>query len=461
MSTLSILLGIDDCELIKTEDCNSSDSKPYKKIYLKYSGETLETCPECGGKMRGHGKRNLTLLDTPLAGYPTVLDIEFPRKRCADCKALWQPTIANIDEKRKMTNRAFIDITQRSLRNTFEDVCNDYILTANTVKNTFVDFMEEKKDNLRFQTPCFLGIDEIKIKKIGEVTVITDLEHHTLFEMLNGRNQLDLISYFSKLPDTDKVLWVCTDMYRPFEKVIKDLMPNARWVIDHFHVVMKANEALDAVRRAIQDTLTKKERIQTKKGLAYTLKTRRRDLETEEAEKIRWCRTSEKHKPLAVAFDLKEAFFDIYDENPHSKENAQKAFEEWEKSIPEDEIYDKFRELAGTVHNFYTQIFAFWDCPLAISNGYTECTNRLIRENNLRGRGYSFEVLRARTLYRKTNLKAAIEGGTAIIGPVIPEYEPVFRFDSTKEEYDDEEDDYEPFPEPEYKVNPETGEIIE
>ena len=29
-------------------------------------------------------------------------------------------------------------------------------------------------------------------------------------------------------------------------------MPNARWAIDHFHVVMKANEAVDVVRREIQ-----------------------------------------------------------------------------------------------------------------------------------------------------------------------------------------------------------------
>ncbi|WP_353885993.1 transposase [uncultured Clostridium sp.] len=30
--------------------------------------------------------------------------------------------------------------------------------------------------------------------------------------------------------------WVCSDMYRPFEKSISDAMPNARWAIDHFHV---------------------------------------------------------------------------------------------------------------------------------------------------------------------------------------------------------------------------------
>ncbi len=99
---------------------------------------------------------------------------------------------------------------------------------------------------------------------------------------------------------------------------------------------------------------------------------------------------------------------------------------------------------------FEDQIFSYWDCPIAISNGYTECTNRLIRENNLRGRGYSFEVLRARTLYRKTNLRAILENGLIDVGSVIPEDQPVFHFESAKEDEEDGfEDDYDPFPDPE------------
>lgn len=405
-----------------------------------------DSCPICGRKMYKHGARHSTVSDTPLFGNPVELDVQFPRMRCSSCNELWQPEFESIDEKRKLTNRAFLDITQKSLRNTFDDVTNDYMLTANTVKNVFVDFMTEYNSKMRFKTPSFLGIDEIKIKKLGEITVITDLEHRTMFDMLQGRNQKSLTEYFMNLPDRDKVLWVCSDMYRPFERSIRDAMPSARWTIDHFHVVMKANEAVDAVRRIVQESMDKRERIQTKRGMAYTLKTRRKNLLPEEAEKIRLARRSEKHKPLAIAFDLKEDFFDIYDKNPISKDNAIQSFLDWKDSIPVDNIYDKFRELAQTVHNFHEQIFQYWDCPIAISNGYTECTNRLIRESNIRGRGYSFEVLRGRTLYRKANLNSILKNGLAI-GPQIDEYEPVFRFDSTKEEDDIyNEDDYEPFP---------------
>lgn len=142
--------------------------------------------------------------------------------------------------------------------------------------------------------------------------------------------------------------------------------------------------------------------------------------------KIRLLRSDPVLSPLAVAFDLKEDFFDIWDQNPTSKSNAMKAFCQWEDSIPEDSIYESFRTLAKTVHNFYEQIFNYWDCPLAISNGYTECANRLIRETNMKGRGYSFETLRGRSLYRKSNLQSILSSGGLYIGPSILSQGPLF-----------------------------------
>lgn len=144
-----------------------------------------------------------------------------------------------------------------------------------------------------------------------------------------------------------------------------------------FHVVMKANEAVDIIRKAVQADMTIADRVYTKKVTAYTLKKRFRDLNTEDAEAIKNLRHNEKLAPMAIAFDLKEDFFNIYDENPYSKENAQNAFKKWEESIPEDSIYNSFRKLANTVHNFYEQIFNYWDCPIAISNGFTECKTDL------------------------------------------------------------------------------------
>lgn len=446
------VFAIDNISLDHSEIVTVND-KRVKKYWFNYSGDVPAVCPNCNNKMYSHGTRDISVNDTPLGGVPVIINISFKRMRCPSCKNVWKPEFPELKEEHKLTQRAYSTIANKCLHNTFSEVAHDYSFKDNTAKNVFTNFLAENEQKLRFKTPVFMGIDEIKIKKLGEVTVITDLEHRTLYDMLLGRNQKSLMEYFMNMPDRETVKWVCSDMYRPFKKSIGETMPNARWAIDHFHVVMKANEAVDEVRRTIQKDMDKDERINTKRGLAYTLKKRTDDMDTEESEKIKAMRDIPKYKDLVTAFDLKEDFFNIYDNNyPNgSKENAMADFESWEQTIPEDKIFEKFRELATTVHNFYDQIFNYWECPIHISNGYTECTNRIIRENNLKGRGYTFEVLRGRTLYRRSNI-ANIEKYGLKLGPAIITDEPLFRFDSTSENSDvDEEPEYEPFPEPDYE----------
>ena len=466
-----------NCRIINVvyyDDVDKSEQNPAGKrcdLVLEYDGAYPVVCDKCGNKMLSHGTRTMRITDTTFTGVPAKLQIHNPRRRCDYCGNIWSPSYESIVEKHKMTRRVYEQMASLSLKHSFNDIGKMLGVSKNTVIDVFTEFIDEKSEQLRFQTPAFLGLDEIKLKKLGELTVVTDLEHRTLYDMLQGRNQSSLSDYFEKMPNRERVLWVCTDMYRPFEKSIKQAFPNAKWVIDHYHVVAYANRAMDAIRITVQSKMTKENRIATKKGLAYTLRTRLDKMNAEEAAKIRECRENEDLYPLAVAFDLKEDFFNIYDENKESVDNAKAAFEKWEKTIPADPIYDDFRKLANTVHHFYEQIFNYWICPIAITNGFTECTNRIIRENNVRGRGNSFKILRGRTLYRYSNLEK-IESNGMLIGPPIFKKGPVFHYEETDRVADKAEDerdygfnsfDYDPMIGliPGINFDPETGEIFD
>lgn len=441
------------------------------EIFMSYKNDMPSVCPKCGGRLYSHTGSEIVVADTVFVGAPCKLRLSLPRRRCPDCGTVIQPQIEGIEESRYMTKRLYAKLANLSLKRSFNDIAAEYGLTNNTVKNVFKEFIAEKKEELRFKTPAFLGLDEIKIKKLGELTVVTDLEHKTLYDMMQGRNQISLTDYFSTIPNPENVLWVCTDMYRPFEKTIKTALPNAQWVIDHYHVVAYANRAMDRVRIKVQSEMSKGKRIATKKGLAYTMRTRAYNLSPEEAAKIKECRMDSVLRPLATAFDLKEDFFSIYDDNPYSADNAKETFRKWEESIPSDDIYEDFRGLASTVHNFYEQIFNYWECPSYITNGFTECTNRIIRENNVKGRGNSFEILRGRTLYRYANLEK-IEQNGMLLGPMIPKSGPLFHYEEVKgiqEVTADDESayynskDYDPMIGliPGINFDPETGEIFD
>ncbi|MFH7090922.1 transposase [Klebsiella pneumoniae] len=88
----------------------------------------------------------------------------------------------------------------------------------------------------------------------------------------------------------------------------------------------------------------------------------------------------------------------IYDEP--DKQSAQNAFEAWKNSLPPYGM-EPFKKLVKTVHNHYDDIFAYWDAPFSLTNGYTEGLNGLIKMSNRLGRGYSYEIIRAKTLYSK------------------------------------------------------------
>ena len=403
-----------------------------REFELAYAGEVPDICPKCGAKMSKHDNRTVTVSDTPNGGKPTRLYVTVPRKRCSnpDCRYIWKAEMEGIDGKRKITTRAECSIVEQCVRNTFEEVGRNYPMTSVSILNIFSDFIGSHGEIMQFRMPEYLGIDEIKVN--GRfITVMTNLEKHTMYDLLEKRTQDFLEDHFASLPlsEREKVRWVCSDMYRPFKKPIGAYLPNAKWAIDHFHVVMKANLAVDEIRKNIQSKYPGKTGPKFKHGPAYTLRKRLKDLDEDEAAAIRWMRDDPDLNPLAVAFDIKEDFFNIYDENLSSKENAEQAFAEWEANLPpapenedEEDIYAPFRELAVTVHNFYEPIFAIWDCDIAISNGYTECSNRLTRETHLRGRGYSFDTLRAKVLLRNVNIEKAIREGSADYdGPVLTE----------------------------------------
>jgi hypothetical protein len=69
------------------------------------------------------------------------------------------------------------------------------------------------------------------------------------------------------------------------------------------------------------------------------------------------------------------------------------------------------------VHNHDDDVFAYWDAPQGITNAYKEGINGLVKVANRMGRGSSYEMIRAKTLYADHARKVA-SGLRACLGPV-------------------------------------------
>lgn len=91
---------------------------------------------------------------------------------------------------------------------------------------------------------------------------------------------------------------------------------------------------------------------------------------------------------LVAAYATKEAFHDLYDYLSRARA--------WKDLIP-TELDGTFREARNALDNWWTEIFNWYE--YRISNGYTESINRLAKEMDRIGGGYSFDVIRARLVY--------------------------------------------------------------
>ena len=371
----------------------------YGNRMITVVAEVLESpippCQECGGPLHRHGRRTNVFADTPMQMQPVRLEVSRPRYRCIACSKISTPDLLFLDERRRATKRLVDAVRQRCLGMTFHALAEQTGVAVNTIKNIVQDLIVELEGTVRYETPVIMGIDEVNLA--GDYRcVITNLATNNVFEMLEFRTQDHMMPFFEKLRDREKVEWICTDMWRPFKRSFSPYLPNARLVIDKFHVVKMASEALDDERKKYQSTLAKNERVHIKKSIRWL--TLKRPGNLSPAEKSALEVVCETIPELGLAYDFKEMFFRIYDDPV--KESAMRAFETWKNSLPEKEL-EKFHSLAKTVHNHYEDIFAYWDSPSQITNAYTECLNGLIRMSNRIGRGYSYEIIRAKTLYAK------------------------------------------------------------
>ena len=353
--------------------------------------EQLTTCPLCKvGRLHGHGSQEQSFQDTPTHGKPVVVFIQRRRYRCTGCgKTLFEP-VGDFDGKRQATARLVRYIRKESFTKTFAALAREVDLDEKTIRHVFDDFIEEFETKVRFRTPRILGIDELKI--IGQYrAMITNIERKTVFDLRPSRAKADLLPYFRSLRDKDTIEWVAMDMYHVYKQVVRATLPQARIVVDRFHIQRMANDALEKLRKRIRKDLPARQRLKLKDERFLLLK-RQHDLKgADMARALEWFR---QFPQLGEAHALKEGFLSLWDQK--SRPDVETACAKWLGNIP-SELTATFKDLTTAVHNWHDEIFAYFEQP--ITNAYTESVNRLAKDMNRMGRGYSFEVIRARMLY--------------------------------------------------------------
>ena len=77
---------------------------------------------------------------------------------------------------------------------------------------------------------------------------------HQIIDIVSSRNYVDVARFLNDQPPAwkNRINFGTLDMSTTYRAVFNVVLPKARQVVDHFHVIKLANNALDMIRRRVQ-----------------------------------------------------------------------------------------------------------------------------------------------------------------------------------------------------------------
>ena len=230
-------------------------------------------CHRCGSQGVPRDTVVRRLAHEPFGWRPTLLLVTVRRYRCRGCGHVWRQDTSKAAEPRAKLSRtalrwALSGIVVAHL--TVARVAEGLAVSWNTA-NTAV-LAEGKRvlinDPHRFDSVHVLGVDEHvwRHTRHGDkyVTVIIDLTPirddtgpARLLDMVEGRSKSAFKTWLASRPEQWRtgVEVVAMDGFTGFKTATTEELPDATAVMDPFHVVRLAGDALDQCRRRIQQEL--------------------------------------------------------------------------------------------------------------------------------------------------------------------------------------------------------------
>lgn len=359
-------------------------------IHAEYEADA-KCCPFCSFMLLDrHGRLERRYTDTPIHGLHVVIVAHRQRYKCQNCGRTFLQALPGVIEKHRMTTRLSEFIRRQSFRRTFVALAEDIGLDEKTIRNVFREYIRELDAEYHVELPECLGIDEIKLD--GKYRcVLSDVAGRSMIDMLRNRDKITLSNYLHNIKGRERVRLIAMDMWNPYKQIVKELFPNAQIIVDKFHFVRMADEALNKLRKQISADLKPAQRRQLMHDRFLLLK-RREDLEDHSRFLLdTWLSN---FPTLAQAYALKEELHTIFD--LPTRAEAEERYAAWRQALTGDVLH-AFSVMVVAETNWHDEIFAYFDHH--ITNAYTESLNGLIKLTNRIGRGYSFDVIRARMLY--------------------------------------------------------------
>ena len=244
---------------------------------------------------------------------------------------------------------------------------------AATVSRIYGQFTQRKAaERLSLQCPSVLGIDEHSLHKgLRFATTFADLKNHRIFDIVPGRSEADLRPYLERLQGREKVRVVCIDLSSPYRRLIASHFPNAKIVVDRFHVIRLIIQHFLELARQIAP------QIKNHKGLLAALRKRTDNLTP--LDHARRLQLFNKHPALKPLYEKMHSIRSLMNLKHQTKRACRPLINTLLKLIDElqSSAFPPLVSLAKTLHSWREPLAAIW--RFTKNNGITEGFHRKMK----------------------------------------------------------------------------------
>ena len=236
----------------------------YKKNFVKIHIELPvreQICPHCKSKTtKIKDYRTQIIKDIPIRFKTTLLSYRKRRYQCRECGKTFYEKAHFLPKRARKTTRVSEFIVDRlKTKQSMKDIAKDANVSINTVARLLPPLAVSSK-----YLPEVLCIDEFKGNTGYYKYQVSLMDGKTRkpIDIIECRYKSHLFDYFNKftLEERKKVKYVVIDLWKPYKDLAITYFPNSIVVADRFHFIRYATEAVDTVRKQVQNKLSKNER---------------------------------------------------------------------------------------------------------------------------------------------------------------------------------------------------------
>src|SRR3984957_13780439 len=329
----------------------SSDGKSIEVTVRPRTGSKA-VCSRCHEPAPGYDElpeRRFEFI--PFWGFLVFLLYSMRRVDCRRCQAVIVEEVPWGDGKRTLTKAYMLFLARWARRLSWKETAEAFRTSWDKVFDAVEHVVTFGLDHRVFGQIDAIGVDEIQYAKGHKyLTLVYQIDLGVTRLLWVGRERTieSFQGFFTVIGDeiASKIVFVCSDMWEPYLKVIREKCSEALHILDRFHIVAKMNKALDEVRAGESRRIASEGRMPLLKKSRWLLLKREENLKTEQRFRLRDLLGY--NLKTVRAYLLKEAFQQLWDYN--SPAWAGKFLDEWCRQVMRSRI-EPIKKIARSLRN--------------------------------------------------------------------------------------------------------------